>query len=285
MFQHDINQNLSLIMHNVLSRYTHEEKIVQVFHEQHIGKVFKVSFRRMPINKKNKILIYNATIYFSVWYDTPIAYNLQQRILNGMGLARVMYDDPWHWIVFENKSRPRFSKIEKRIMRIAADTYKIQHENEQIQKRNAEIEAENAYMIQQQLAFQNQCIQELQNICIANGLDIPFWNSKNPPSADVSSMEMLSAKTAIASAEFVLNESDKTNAPVTDYTPMTRDTPLSPMGMSDQQDMDYEKEEDFIPVERYKNDDIYDNNNWEDEDPYEYFEEYYQQQIDEANWR
>ncbi len=202
-----------------------------------------------------------------------------------------MYDDPWHWIVFENKYRPRFSKIEKRIMRIAADTYKIQQENEQIRERNAEIEAENAYMIQQQLTLQNQRIQELQDICVANGLEVPFWSSKNPPSVDVSSMEMLSAKTSIAAAEFVLNEHENVNAPLTDYTPltrntplspMTRDTPLSPMGMADKQDMEYEEEEDFIQVGRYENDEMY--NDWENEDPYEYFEEYYQQQMDEANW-
>ncbi len=269
------------MMHNVLPQYIDEEKIVQVFHEQHIGKVFKVSIRRKRNDKKIKIPIYTATIHFSVWYDTSIAYNFQQRILNGIKMARVMYDDPCNWIVFENKSQPRFSKTEKRIMRIAADTYKIQQENEQIQQRNAEIEAENSYMIQQQLTLQNQRIQELQDICVANGLEVPFWSSKNPPSADVSSMEMLSAKTAIAAAEFVLNEDGQTNVPVTDYTPLTRNTPLSPMGMSDKQDME-DKEEDFIPVERYENDDMYDG--WENEDPYEYCEEYYQQQMDEANW-
>ena len=282
MFKHEIDQTLSIKIPRVFPQYINEEHIVQVFHEEDIGKVFKVSILRKRNDKKTKIPIYTATIHFSVWYDTSIAYNLQQRILNGVKTARVMYDDPWHWIVFENKSRPRFSRTEKRIMRIAADTYKIQQENEQIQERNAEIEAENAYMIQQQLTLQNQRIQELQDICVANGLEVPFWSSKNPPSADVSSMEMLSAKTAIAAAEFVLNEPEQANVPVTDYTPMTRNTPLSPMGMADKQDMEYE-EEGFIPVGRYENDD-WENEDWENEDPYEYCEEDYQQQMDEANW-
>jgi len=56
------------------------------------------------------------------------------------------------------------------------------------------------------LSVANQKIDLLQSFCITNGLEIPFWNSAYPPSADVSSMEALSASTAVACANFVLEE-------------------------------------------------------------------------------
>ena len=56
------------------------------------------------------------------------------------------------------------------------------------------------------LSVANQKIDLLQSFCIANGLEIPFWNSTYPPSADVSSMEALSASTAVACANYVLEE-------------------------------------------------------------------------------
>jgi len=58
------------------------------------------------------------------------------------------------------------------------------------------------------LSVANQKIDLLQSFCITNGLEIPFWNSAYPPSADVSSMEALSASTAVACANFVLEEKD-----------------------------------------------------------------------------
>jgi len=56
------------------------------------------------------------------------------------------------------------------------------------------------------LSVANQKIDLLQSFCIANGLEVPFWNSAYPPPADVSSMEALSAATAVSCANFVLEE-------------------------------------------------------------------------------
>ena len=56
------------------------------------------------------------------------------------------------------------------------------------------------------LSVANQKIDLLQSFCIANGLEIPFWNSAYPPSVDASSMEALAAATAVACANFILEE-------------------------------------------------------------------------------
>ena len=55
-----------------------------------------------------------------------------------------------------------------------------------------------------ELSVANKKIDLLQSFCIANGLEVPFWNSAYPPSADASSMEALAAATAVSCANFAL---------------------------------------------------------------------------------
>ena len=54
----------------------------------------------------------------------------------------------------------------------------------------------------------NQKINQLQEICIANGFTIPFWDSKHPPSFDNSSYEIQTAETAINCANFAIDDDD-----------------------------------------------------------------------------
>jgi hypothetical protein len=49
---------------------------------------------------------YNAVyIHFYQWYDNIVARNFQERVLNPKKEARIMYDDPWYWLVLENKGK------------------------------------------------------------------------------------------------------------------------------------------------------------------------------------
>jgi hypothetical protein len=49
---------------------------------------------------------YNAAyIHFEFWCDTIANRNLQARICDPTKEARIVYDEPWHWIVLENKAR------------------------------------------------------------------------------------------------------------------------------------------------------------------------------------
>lgn len=298
MCQNMIHQNLSIMITNVFPNCDDEETIIRAFHEQQIGKVFKVSITRMSFGKNKKKPVYKAIVHFSVWYDTKNAYNLQQRIFNEKKV-RVVYNGTWFWNVFENKSS-RLSNTDKRSMRIAADIYKIQQENFHIQNKISHIAADNAYlfkiqneaeaaymdkfqiaaendyMIKNKLFEQNQRIQELQDVCIANGLEVPFWVRNNPPSADVSSMELLSAKTAIAAANFVLDE------------PNNNDTATSTSTST----MNCQETEDFIPVGRYENDNTWaDNTEWENDPRYDeyydyddYYDNYYNEYFRKATF-
>ncbi len=117
-----VNQSLSLMIPRVFPKWIDEQKIIDIFNQQQIGRVYKVSIIRVPDSKKRSIPIYQAFIYFSAWYETEIAYNFQQRIYGPKAQARIVYDDPWYWVVFENTKR-RLSNNDKRIMRLGYQAY------------------------------------------------------------------------------------------------------------------------------------------------------------------
>ena len=117
-----INQHLSLMIPRVFPQWIDEAKIIDIFDKQHIGRVGKVSIKRKADDPGRDYPIYQAFIYFSVWYNTEIAYNFQQRIFGPKKQARVVYDDPWFWVVFENKKQ-KLSPADKRMLRIDAQTY------------------------------------------------------------------------------------------------------------------------------------------------------------------
>ena len=139
-----VNQSLSLMIPRVFPHWTDEQKIIDIFHQQQLGRVYKVSIVRAPDSKKRSFPIYQAFIYFSAWYENTIAYNFQQRIYGAKAQARVVYDDPWYWVVFENTKR-RLSNNDKRIMRLGYQAYlqeqvsaeqeqRIQHLEDMLQK-------------------------------------------------------------------------------------------------------------------------------------------------------
>jgi hypothetical protein len=198
-----------------------EKKIVKVFHNQNIGLIYRVRIYKVPnengLNKKGKKFpIYKAVIYFSHWYETDIARNLQQRLFE-KNQARIVYDDPWYWTIFKNESH-KLSKKDKRAIRISQELYYTTLANAEEILANAEEinEMKSLYYMQEasiqncilELKSQNMQIQRLQEFCINHGLEIPFWDANHPPSADVTSLEAISAQTAVASSEFVLASSN-----------------------------------------------------------------------------
>lgn len=214
-----INQCLSLLIPRVFPQWVDESKIVKIFREQQIGIISKVSIERMPDEKGRKHPIYKAYLYFSVWFENIIAQNFQDRIYGKHKQACVVYDDPWFWVVFENTERLKLSKNDKRLMRLSAEMYKnalfVQAQQEEVGRELAEQK--------QKLAEQNNTMQILQDFCIKNGLEIPFWSAKHPPSAEVSSLEALSAATAVACVDFLpVNSYEKdwvTENPYTNNSP------------------------------------------------------------------
>ena len=132
-------QGLSLMIPRVFLQWTDKETIIKIFHEQHIGKIYKVDIIKKQDEPGRNYPIYPAFLYFSDWYENDIAYNFQQRIFGGKKQARVVYDDPWFWIVFENKKQVVLKRKDTRIMRMGYLIYQNDQryieEHKQIEKR------------------------------------------------------------------------------------------------------------------------------------------------------
>jgi hypothetical protein len=95
------NNNLSLYIPHIFGNYT-KEYVAKIFEDLNIGKVKYIDFvQKMSDNG----IVYNAAyIHFEYWYTNVIARNFQSRVLDTTKEARLMYEDPWYWIVLENKS-------------------------------------------------------------------------------------------------------------------------------------------------------------------------------------
>lgn len=78
------------------------EKITYTFESLGLGKIKKIDF---VTKMGNDAVAYNAVyVHFDYWFDTSAVHNFHERIRNPNKEARIVYDDPWYWIVLENKT-------------------------------------------------------------------------------------------------------------------------------------------------------------------------------------
>ena len=94
-------KNISLFIAHIFPNYTPAD-VAAVFERLRIGKVSKVDF--IPKWDKNNKKYFAAYIHFQHWFDNTAARNFQSRVLNPLNQARIVYDDPWHWIVLPYKN-------------------------------------------------------------------------------------------------------------------------------------------------------------------------------------
>lgn len=93
--------NISLYIPHVFANIS-KEFIAETFENLRIGKVINIDF----VSKLGKDAQYNtAYVHFEYWYENTAAYNFQERVLNPEKEARLIYDEPWYWIVLENKAK------------------------------------------------------------------------------------------------------------------------------------------------------------------------------------
>ena len=95
-------QNISLYIPHIFANFS-KEFVGQVFEDLNIGNVKNIDFVSKYGQDGKE---YNAAyIHFNEWYDTIAARHFQARVLDTTKEARVVYDEPWYWIVLENKAR------------------------------------------------------------------------------------------------------------------------------------------------------------------------------------
>lgn len=82
----------------------HPNVIKYTFENQNIGVVDHIQVVQRP-KKKGKSSTYMAFIYFNKWFNNQSALNLAERIMDPEKQARVVYDDPYYWIVLPNTTK------------------------------------------------------------------------------------------------------------------------------------------------------------------------------------
>ena len=101
--------NISLYIPRVFANIS-KDRVKNVFEDLKIGKVSSIDF----ISKMCGQVQYNAAyIHFEYWCDNNVSRNFQERVLDANREARIVYDDPWFWIVLENKSKKHISADRK----------------------------------------------------------------------------------------------------------------------------------------------------------------------------
>jgi hypothetical protein len=110
---------MSLYIPHVFSNIS-GDKISKTFESLGLGRVKKVDL----VLKMGNTGEYNAAyIHFEYWYNTDAARNFQDRVKNPDKEARIVYDDPWYWIVLENKSRKIVSGSRKERLDIQTSVF------------------------------------------------------------------------------------------------------------------------------------------------------------------
>ena len=103
-------KNISLYIPHIFANYTKDD-VAQIFEDQNIGKIKNIDF----ISKfgQDGKPFSAAYIHFDHWFNNTAAANFQERVLDAEKEARIMYEDPWYWIVLENKARKVVSGYRK----------------------------------------------------------------------------------------------------------------------------------------------------------------------------
>jgi hypothetical protein len=96
-------QNMSLFIPAVFKNIT-EKRIISAFEKVKLGKVSQVIF----IDKNEKFK--SVHIHFINWNNTESSRIFQQKAKTSEG-AKLVYDDPWHWIVLEYKQKTHETKM------------------------------------------------------------------------------------------------------------------------------------------------------------------------------
>jgi hypothetical protein len=103
--------NISLYIPRVFANIS-KERVRIVFEELTIGKVSNIDFVSKMCDQTHTQ--YNGVyVHFEYWYDNTVSRNFQERVLDPNREARIVYDDPWFWIVLENKAKKYVSADRK----------------------------------------------------------------------------------------------------------------------------------------------------------------------------
>lgn len=96
-----VNQSLSLFIPHIFANIS-QQQVADSIYNSGLGVVKKID-RVLKRDSRNSNEYYSAYIHFDCWFDTATVARFQKRVINPEKEARIVYNDPWYWIVLENK--------------------------------------------------------------------------------------------------------------------------------------------------------------------------------------
>jgi hypothetical protein len=113
-----VTYNISLFIPRVFSNIT-EVRIMDIFYENNIGEVNHVDLvGKLDASGRP----YNcAYVHFDCWYDNPTAFHFYKRVVDPHSQAKIVYDDPWFWIVLKNSGEKRLAGAPKIVVDLSTN--------------------------------------------------------------------------------------------------------------------------------------------------------------------
>ena len=102
LFKMNSIANISLYIPHVFKRIT-KHRIGKTFEKLDFGEVSRVD---LVVREGQRDTFHSAYVHFNYWNDSEMTRTFQNRLKNPDTPGKVVYDDPWFWIVLENKSTP-----------------------------------------------------------------------------------------------------------------------------------------------------------------------------------
>tara|TARA_Y100001935_G_scaffold233272_1_gene215559 strand:+ start:762 stop:1520 length:759 start_codon:yes stop_codon:yes gene_type:complete len=96
------DSKLSLCIPRVVSEWANKDLITNKFQSLNIGTIKRVDF--VEKSSANGIKYYMAFLHFEQWEDNQATRNIQNKIMNEETSARLVYDEPWYWILLKNNN-------------------------------------------------------------------------------------------------------------------------------------------------------------------------------------
>ena len=159
IYNMSFNSQLSIYIPRVFPNWRNATKMTTVFENLDIGRIRRIDFVDKETAKGVKFS--QAFIHFYEWFDNNHTRNLQKRIEDVDDTAKIVYDDPWFWMVFKN-SNP-LTEGEMRLHERIAE----------MEKTHAQEKANNQYWfstLMAQVEQQDENIGRMWNHCKAQGM-------------------------------------------------------------------------------------------------------------------
>ena len=96
------DNKLSLCIPRVVTEWANKELIINKFQALNIGHINRVDL--VEKISANGIKYYMAFLHFEEWEDNAATRNIQYKIQNEENNARLVYDEPWYWILLKNNN-------------------------------------------------------------------------------------------------------------------------------------------------------------------------------------